>query len=273
MAKIVNKDQLIFCGASGASGILGQFGSMKLGTKLYTSNLDIIQNLDAYGAGLNSALINAAPPTIQEFNSLCYMLSRQVAYLQQHGIPEWNSSTTYYKGSIVAAEYIPADRAYINTRVTPTFGAWYVSVTDNNLNNALSDTDHWMIIFDVKVTSISNTTEGYEYTVLYSDYRLYLSHGASDEVSMTCILPYPEASYAGRILHVSVNPAAGTYNFRTTQLNGNYGYIDNVTTWECVPTSKTTLGGLSMPTVFSFICDGSKWWMFNARNVTHSHNN
>ena len=48
----------------------------------------------------------------------------QLAYLMQEGVPEWNADTTYYIGSIV----------------NDGLGNCYRSLTDSNLNNALTDT-------------------------------------------------------------------------------------------------------------------------------------
>ena len=40
-------------------------------------------------------------PTKQDFNGLGFTLGQLIAYLHQQGIPEWNTSQEYYRGSVV----------------------------------------------------------------------------------------------------------------------------------------------------------------------------
>ena len=112
---------------------IGQFGSALSGTKVLTSDVATIQALPAYTSGWGSAVIsNRNYPTMQEFNGLLKVMSYQSAYTLQQGIPEYDSGTIYYIGSIVKS--LDAD----NNAVL------YQSVADNNINNQLTDTTKWI---------------------------------------------------------------------------------------------------------------------------------
>ena len=39
-------------------------------------------------------------PTVQDFNGVCFSLSKLIAYLHQTGVPEWDTAQPYYKNSI-----------------------------------------------------------------------------------------------------------------------------------------------------------------------------
>ena len=62
----------------------------------------------------------------------------------QEGIPEWNKDTTYNKGSIL--------KAYSGTTLQN-----YVSLVDDNLNNAVTDTTKWKS--GLANSDLSNLTE------------------------------------------------------------------------------------------------------------------
>ena len=142
-AKLTRYDQLVF-GADAGTNQLSRFGSLSAGSPVgnqryngATITPDIVQSLDiptdpaatsdCFQKGWSSAIIGNNSPTIEDFNSICYLFTRQVAYLLQRGISEWLSTCTYYIGSVV----------------TGTDGSLYRSITDNNLNNALTDLSNW----------------------------------------------------------------------------------------------------------------------------------
>lgn len=184
MAELTTKAQQIF-GATGPTGVLGQFGSLKAGSPTYSNDPDVIQGLAAFGQGLSGAIINNAPPAIQDINSLFYLISRQIAYLMQTGIPEWNEDTTYYIGSFVSAP-------------NGENGAIFISVTDDNIGNLLSDTSKWMLYRSNKfvIHTATNT-----YTALYDDAYIEMVYATTAYV----ILPEAVASNKGRIIHVQNN--------------------------------------------------------------------
>ena len=120
MPKIPRKTAFIFA-ENAVSTDIEQFGSMAVsGTPNYTTDPDVIQALPAWGLGWTSALVG---PNNTEFkqdrNAVDYVASRQIAYILQQGVAEWDSGTTYYTGSIVQYS-----------------GNIYQSLVDTNLNNA-----------------------------------------------------------------------------------------------------------------------------------------
>ena len=128
MAKIVRAFQKIFCGDVSGTNNVSQFGSLKAGTPVYSPDPDTIQALAAFKQGWAQALVDNGAPTLQDWNALEYLITRQLAYVFQAGIAEWNTATTYYAGSLV----------------TNGAGVIYRSLADDNTGNALSDSTKWV---------------------------------------------------------------------------------------------------------------------------------
>ena len=131
MPRITRKQQKVFAENASNNGV---FGSLQANDPAYSQDPDLIQGRTAYANGWNDATYSAEKlPPLEEFQSLQYLFSRQIAYLMQDGIPEWNSSTTYYKGALVKA--IQGDGSFI----------LYASLIDDNTNNLVTDTTKWVI--------------------------------------------------------------------------------------------------------------------------------
>lgn len=143
MPEITRKTQKIF--ASNAVNN-GQFGSAQLGTKVLSNDIDTIQALSAWLNGWNDATISGQKlPTLEEMQGIQYVVTTQLAYLFEKGIPEYDSGTEYYQNSIV--------------RKTGTYEL-YGSKTDNNAGNALpsqADNTDWQYLLDLAdASSASN---------------------------------------------------------------------------------------------------------------------
>lgn len=128
MAKIDRATQKVFGDGVVATDNIAQFGSLKAGTPQFSKDPSVIQGLPAYDEGWKSGVVNNQAPALQDVNALDYLFSRQLAYLLQAGIPEYDSGTTYYQGSWCQSS-----------------GVLYVSKTDDNTGNALSNTTHWKV--------------------------------------------------------------------------------------------------------------------------------
>lgn len=126
MPKITRAHQKVFCGDVPSSGNIAQFGSLKAGSPLYTDDPATIQALTAWGQGWAQAVIQQKSPALQDFNAIQHLVTRQLAYMFQMGIPEYHASTVYYTGGVCQDG-----------------GAFFVSKTDNNAGNATSNTTHW----------------------------------------------------------------------------------------------------------------------------------
>jgi hypothetical protein len=118
--------QKIFGSTAGGSEI-SQYGSLANGTPNFTTNPSTIQGLAQYLQGWFAGVVGGNSPAIEDMNALFYLVTYQLAYIMQLGTPEYDATTEYFIGSIVQ------DGA----------GVTYVSLTDNNLGNALSNATHW----------------------------------------------------------------------------------------------------------------------------------
>ena len=131
MPKITRKQQKVFAASASNNGV---FGSLQANDPAYSQDPDVIQSRTAYTNGWNDATYSAEKlPPLEEFQSLQYLFSRQIAYIMQEGIPEWNTNDTYYKGSLVKS--IQQDGSFI----------LYASLVDNNQGNLVTDTTKWVI--------------------------------------------------------------------------------------------------------------------------------
>lgn len=100
MPKITKKSQRVFCADVPANNVVSQFGSLKAGSPNYSSDPAVIQNLPAWGSGWSGAVVANSAPALQDLNSLFYVITRQLGYLVQTGVAEWDASTVYYIGSL-----------------------------------------------------------------------------------------------------------------------------------------------------------------------------
>lgn len=131
MARITRKQQKIFAENATNNGV---FGSLQGNDPTTSSDPDAIQGRTAYSNGWNDAAYSAELlPPLEEFQALQYLFSRQIAYLMQEGVAEWDTNTTYYKGSLV--KKLQSDGSFI----------LYVSLVDNNTGNIVTDTTKWQI--------------------------------------------------------------------------------------------------------------------------------
>lgn len=122
MAKITRQTQQIFAGQA-PSDELAVFGSMKTGTPVYSNEISQLQSSD-YQQGWQNAIITDKAPFLEEMNGVQYGFSKQLAYLFQQGMPEWDSGTTYYT----------------NSRAMGSDGNIYKSLIDDNIgNNPITD--------------------------------------------------------------------------------------------------------------------------------------
>lgn len=125
MAKLLRKIQKIF-GENAPETDIGIIGSLAAANPDTSKDVEEIQSLGNYLNGWDDVSLGAYWPPLEDRNGLDYVITYQLAYLMQQGVPEWNSLTTYYTNSIVAVN-----------------GVLYLSKTDDNLNNPVTDNDFW----------------------------------------------------------------------------------------------------------------------------------
>lgn len=118
MAKILRVKQEQF-GINGNVSDFGQFGSLFVGAPNFTKDPATIQALSAFLNGLTQEVIANNRPALEDFNGLFLLMFRQLAYILQAGICEWDAGTTYFTGDVCRIG-----------------NQWYTSLQDNNINQA-----------------------------------------------------------------------------------------------------------------------------------------
>ena len=137
MADLARVLQKIF-GNTGGSTEFGRIGSDAAGSPTTTKDLATIQALSQFEGGLFDITADAAePPRIEDINALYYLITSQLSYLFQKGIPEWIATENYYgTKSIVQVS-----------------GAIYRSVASSLNHNPTTDNGtYWQLVSDSAMT-------------------------------------------------------------------------------------------------------------------------
>lgn len=242
MAKLDKKFQRIFAGDVPPNNILAEFGSLKDGTVSYSDDISEIQSRSAWVDGFQSALINNYTPTVQDLNSLFYVITRQISYLQQQGLTEWSSEITYYQGSLVL-EYVWTDyRRGV---------AIFESLSDDNYNNALSNTSKWRCIKTNISSGYISSAPGMSLDISYNDYLFTIYQTISTPAD--CYLPTPNNGLKGRQIIVS-NRYYAPPTLRPIRI-----YVKDLSTIDGNSYITLTKSGGHA----NFICSGSSWHLID----------
>lgn len=126
MPKLTRVIQKLF-GSNASASEVTQFGSYAAGAPLPTANPLTIQALSQFLGGWSDAVLGDNSPALEDMNAIHLLYAYQLAYIFENGVPEWDSTTTYYKGGIVNVS-----------------GTLYESIADNNLGNAVTDPVYWL---------------------------------------------------------------------------------------------------------------------------------
>ncbi|AWI10328.1 hypothetical protein [Ereboglobus luteus] len=111
--------------------------------EIFTNDPVKIQN-EAYEKGWGAAVVSDDSPALEDMNALFYLITRQLAYLFEKGIAEWDPETTYYKGSICAV---------------PKSGKICIAKNSGKLGDPDTDRTNWFEFGSDKVTSIEFINE------------------------------------------------------------------------------------------------------------------
>lgn len=137
MPKITRATQRIF-GSNAPSTQITAFGTAMTANPVYTTDPAELQtnaSLDGWAAAIEAD----KAPFEEDTNGLFYLITRQLAYLFQQGIPEWDANTTYYQNSQCS---VMQDGILVIKR----------SLTDNNIgNNPTTDNVNWVDYFSQRV--------------------------------------------------------------------------------------------------------------------------
>jgi hypothetical protein len=228
MPRKARKTQYQFGSAAGAEEI-AKFGSFAAGSPTYTTDPEVIQDLVQYDQGWQGAAVGLSP-AIEDRNALDYLFAYQLQYLLEQGIPEWDAETTYFIGQVVA--------------VGDQYGFQYVSLANDNLNHAVTDTLWWRKI-DGQVTATK--TAGF-------------TLGAADN---GCIFPI-NTTAGGLNITLPTGGAPKNYRFTIKDVGGALAtnpvsivrigseYIDGIQgNYTCNRPGRA----------YTFVSDGSNWWL------------
>lgn len=234
MAKITRKIMKIFGSTAGTNNI-AKFGSFAAGTPVrYTGAVadpTVIQSLSNWLQGWYGAVVGSNSPAIEDMNAGFFVFAYQLAYLMQEGVAEWDSTTTYYIGSIV----------------NDGTGILYVSLTDTNLGNALSSTANWALAsgkLNVLAVSAAHAIISAEKGFIYD------TTVASGGYNFTL----PAASSVGSGFNVEIVDVDGSFNptnFPTLVPNGT----DKILGLNSNFTMKATWGR------WAFYTNGTDWFL------------
>ncbi len=229
MAKLPRKNMKLFGSTATVSGQMGVFGSLAAGSAAYSSDPDVIQSLSNYLTGWFGAIVGSNSPAIQDMNALCFLFAYQLAYCMQTGVPEWNAATTYYVGSVVNN----GGRKL------------YQSITNGNINNALTDVTNWQLANGPEVSSYNPSgTPTYTLTQADNGKSLLIE---SDNGAMSITLP---AATADNWSFTIISAGASSTNAITLVRTGseriagqlaNYLMRDDFGSW-------------------TFVCFGGNWY-------------
>ena len=130
--------------ANGSASHSEQFGAkVQTGSAVSTLDPASIQAGAAFtGNGWLDAVVSANKhPYLEDMNGLFVLAFRQIAYLLQKGVPDWDPATDYWTGNIVRA---------------PGTSQLYGSLVDNNTGHALpnqSNNGYWQYLNPQSVPS------------------------------------------------------------------------------------------------------------------------
>ncbi len=130
MTKLARTTQKIFGSSAGVDQI-SEFGSLAAGVPAFTTSPATIQALGNYLTGWFGAVLGGNSPAIEDMNAIHFLFAYQLAYIMQSGTPEWDTATTYYKGSLAS---------------NVGGGLVYMSLTDTNVGNAQTDATKWKLM-------------------------------------------------------------------------------------------------------------------------------
>lgn len=181
LSRIVQK---VFGSSLVASGNVAVFGSLQAGAPAYSNDPATIQSLPGFLSGFNGAVVGNNAPAIQDMNGLMLLVTHQIAYMLQTGMPAWSASETYFLNGFCQVD-----------------GEVYVSLTNDNLNNdPVTDTNNWQSLRNriAPAKTISKAWvnfDGNTGTILASDNVQSVLRTAAGRYTITFTTPMADALY------------------------------------------------------------------------------
>lgn len=134
------KYQKIFGGSLTPTGNISVYGTKKEGNVSYSDNLDLIQS-NNWLLGMIGGTSPDKAPYLQDLNGIFYTITKQLAYIFQAGISEWDSQTEYV-----------ANKSFVS------YGGDIYVATQNNTNEQPSaNSSYWQTLKSFCIGTYSNT--------------------------------------------------------------------------------------------------------------------
>ncbi|AFC22593.1 hypothetical protein phi1422_0073 [Bdellovibrio phage phi1422] len=146
-----------------------QIGSLRAGTPVQSKDPDVLQALPNYLEGWPAIVMADNAPAMEDMGALQFVFAYMIATIMEQGVPEWNSATEYFIGSVVSYQ-----------------GKLYRSVIDENLNNAVAVGTAWV---PLSSESVKNVNAQDTYTVINTDSYLRVNAVGSTANLTTVTLP------------------------------------------------------------------------------------
>lgn len=196
---------------------IAQFGSVVAGDPNLTGDITTIQALSNWEAGwVGATVTDRRFPTAEETTGVNKVITQQLAYLFQKGIPEWDANTTYFAG----VSYCQKD------------GLIYVSLTDNNINNnPATSTANWSVAF--ANSDLSNLTSAGKARIAVKEYLTTETYALDDVV--LAIVNEKVKMFISLVNNNTNNPLTDDTKWKVVDLGGSGGYEVNDLVWRLVP--------------------------------------
>lgn len=131
MSKLARVAQKFF-GSTASTNQIAKFGSLAAGSPTRysgpTADPVAIQSLGNFLQGWFGAAVGSNSPAEEDMNALFYLAFYQLSYLFQEGVPEYDSTTTYWTNSLALSG-----------------GVLYQSVADSNVGESVTNPTYWKI--------------------------------------------------------------------------------------------------------------------------------
>lgn len=189
---------------------VAQFGSYANGSYLAAATPGDVQSTTQFSSGWFEAVLGENYPLMEDQNALDYLYSYQLAYLMQMGLAEWDSTTTYFYGSMVNVSGVPyvcfnddSGAGISNQNPASTLGYWSAAVPYGNsiLNGAF---DYFQRGFLTQVSYNATTTLAY-----VADRWAVINKIGSSAV-VTGSQQTPSVNGSGAALQIATTTAPGT---------------------------------------------------------------
>ncbi len=256
--RILRRNQRVF-GDDAPEEQFGVIGSKAAGDPQKTKDIDAIQSLDGYLEGFFEITKDqgiSKLPYAEDLNSLLYLITRQIAYKFQSGIPEWDSQTNYYNQKSFVQHDGIVYRSERGTDDAPNISNRPPSPSDDPESNV-----YWRKAFDEPEEEIDAFPLGYTYIQLPGT-------GDPSTLSMPGTWINISSYFKDRFMRIEGDT---TQDFTTGGLQNEQ--TNNVHTVKIIPEGECTqsMSSIEIPEAGDSSCLASRMMNPIVRDLAHDH--